>query len=100
MVATIRDIAIIVVAFFDFVLLILLVAIAFVIWRLLLTLRSEMLPLLGSVKKTATTVEGTTDFVSTTVAMPLIRAVSLVFAVTRFFQVLLGYASSSEERHQ
>jgi hypothetical protein len=100
--ATIRDVAIIIVAFFDIVLLAVLVAIAVVVWRLLITVRitvrTELPPLIGSVKKTATTVEGTADFISTTVAMPIIRAVSLVFAVTRFFQVLVGYVGQREER--
>ena len=96
--ATIRDLAIIILAIFDIALLIFLMAIAFVVWRLLVMVRSELPPLLGSVKKTATTVEGTADFISTTVSMPLIRAVSLVFAVTRFFQVLVGYAGQHEER--
>lgn len=90
--ATIRDLAIIIVAIFDILLLAILIVIAFVAWRLLSTIRSELPPLIGSVKRTATTVEGTADFVSTTAAMPLIRAVSLVFAVTRFVQVLVGTA--------
>lgn len=86
----VRDVAIIVVAIFDIVLLATLVAIAFVILRLLLVLRAEVLPVLGTVKRTTTTVEGTTDFVSTTVAKPLIRFTALVFAISRFVQVLLG----------
>jgi len=45
---------------------------------------------LGSLKKTTTTIEGTTDFVSTTVVRPLIRLTALMFAVTRFVQVLLS----------
>ena len=90
MLATIRDIAIITIALLDIVLLVLLAAIAFVAWKLLSMIRTELPPVVGSVKKTATTVEGTTDFISTTAAMPLIRAVSLVFAVTRFMQVLFG----------
>lgn len=86
----VRDVAIIIVAIFDIVLLAILVAITFVILRLLLVLRAEVMPVLGTVKRTTTTVEGTTDFVSTTVARPLIRFTALVFAVSRFVQVLLG----------
>lgn len=86
----VRDVAIIVVAIFDIVLLATLVAITFVILRLLLVLRAEVLPVLGTVKRTTTTVEGTTDFVATTVAKPLIRFTALVFAISRFVQVLLG----------
>ena len=90
MLATVRDVAIIIIALFDIFLLALLVLIAFVTWKLLLTVRAELPPLLGSVKKTATTVEGTADFVTNTAALPLIRTVSLVFAVSRFLQVLIG----------
>jgi len=90
MLATIRDIAIITIALLDVVLLVLLAAIAYVTWKVLSMIRTELPPVVGSVKKTATTVEGTTDFISTTAAMPLIRAVSLVFAATRFMQVLFG----------
>jgi hypothetical protein len=90
MLATIRDLAIIFLAFVDIILLALLALIAFGVWRMLSMIRTELPPVVGSVKKTATTVEGTTDFITTTAAMPLIRAVSLVFAVTRFMQVLIG----------
>ncbi|MGH2461082.1 MAG: hypothetical protein ACRDIY_19670, partial [Chloroflexota bacterium] len=54
-----------------------------------------VMPVLGTVKRTTTTVEGTTDFVSTTVARPLIRATALVFAVSRFVQVLFGRGDGS-----
>ena len=94
MLGTIRDIAIILVAVLDIVLLALLAAIAFILWRLFLTVRAEVPPLIGSVKRTATTVEGTADFVTTTAAMPIIRFVSLIFAMTRFVQVLFSRGTS------
>ncbi len=96
MLATIRDLAIIFIAVGDILLLVLLILIAFLAWRLLSSVRSEVPPIIGSVKRTITTIEGTTDFVSTTAAMPLIRLVSLVFAVTRFFSVLLGHGTPRE----
>ncbi|HVC32457.1 MAG TPA: hypothetical protein VNL16_03000 [Chloroflexota bacterium] len=95
--AAIRDVAIIVVAILDVVLLGILIVISYVILKLVLTLRAEVMPVLGAVKKTTTTVEGTTDFISTTVARPLIRLVALVFAVTRFFQALFGRSESRGE---
>jgi hypothetical protein len=94
MLATITDLAIIFIAILDFILLLLLCAIAFAAWRILTSIRAEVPSILGSVKKTATTVEGSADFVTTTAAMPLIRAVSLVFAVSRFLSVLLGQGST------
>jgi len=98
MLATIRDIAIIFMAFADIILLALLALIAYGGWRIVTMIRTEMPPVVGSVKKTATTVEGTTDFITTTAAMPLIRAVSLVFAATRFMQVLIGRSARSGEQ--
>ncbi|HEX5415892.1 MAG TPA: hypothetical protein VFZ25_09505 [Chloroflexota bacterium] len=95
--ATIRDIAIILVAVMDFILLFLLALIALFVWRMVAMIRAELPPVVGSVKKTATTVEGTTDFITTTAAMPLIRAVSLLFAATRFVQVLIGRSAHSGE---
>ncbi len=94
MLATIRDLAIILMALLDIVLLVLLAAIAYGVWRLVLMLKSEILPVIGTVKRTATTVEGTAEFVTTTAAMPLIRAVSLVYAATRFVQVLFSRGRS------
>jgi hypothetical protein len=95
-ISTLRDLAIIFLALLDIILLALLVAIAYGIWRLIDMFRSELPPVIGSVKKTATTVEGTADFVSTTTTMPLIRAVSLLFAATRFVQVLLSRSGRRE----
>lgn len=94
MLATIRDLAIILMALLDIVLLVLLAVIAIGVWRLILMLKSEILPVIGTVKRTATTVEGTAEFVTTTAAMPLIRAVSLVYAATRFVQVLFSRGRS------
>ena len=88
--STLRDLAIILLAFLNIILLALLVAIAFALWRLVELLRRDVPPLLGSVKRTATTIEGTADFASTRAVMPLIRGVSLLFAATRFVQVLFG----------
>ena len=98
MLATIRDIAIIFMALADIILLALLALIAYAGWRIVTMIRTELPPVVGSVKKTATTVEGTTDFITTTAAMPLIRAVSLVFAATRFMQVLIGRSARSGEQ--
>jgi hypothetical protein len=94
----VATIAVIIVAIFELVLLGLLIAIAFVAWKLLGLVRSDLPPILGSVKKTATTVEGTADFMSTTAAAPLISVVSFVFAALRFLQVLLSAGGPSRER--
>jgi hypothetical protein len=86
---TVIAIAVIIVAIWNIILLTLLILIAFLAWRILGIVRADLPPILGSVRRTATTAEGTADFVSTTAITPLVRAVSLLFAVTRFVQVLL-----------
>ena len=91
--AGIRDVVIILMGVADIILLGLLALIAFALWRIFQLLRREIPPVVGSVKRTVTTVEGTADFVSSTAALPLIRAVSLVFATTRFVRVLFGRGS-------
>jgi hypothetical protein len=96
MLADIRDVVIILMGVADIILLALLCLIAFFFWKILALVRSEVPPIIGSVKRTATTIEGTADFVSTTAAMPLIRLVSLVFAVSRFISVLLGQGTPRE----
>lgn len=83
-------IAVIIVAIWNLALLTFLILIAFLLWKILGIVRTDLPPILGSVRRTTTTVEGTADFVSTTAVTPLVRAVSLVFAVTRFIQVLLS----------
>jgi hypothetical protein len=88
--STLRDLAIILLAFLNIILLAFLIAIAFALWRLVEILRRDVPPVLGSVMQTATTIQGTADFASTTAVMPLIRGVSLLFAATRFVQVLFG----------
>lgn len=97
MLASIRDVTIIIVGILDIVLLVVLILIAYFILRLVLAVRSEVGPVMGTVKKTTTTVEGTADFISTMVARPLIRLVALVFALNRFFQVLLSRGNQQGE---
>lgn len=82
--------AVIIVALWNLILLTFLILIAILLWRIFGIVHSDLPPILGSVRRTTTTVEGTADFVSTTAVTPLVRAVSLVFAATRFLQVLLG----------
>jgi hypothetical protein len=88
--STLRDLAIIFIALLNIVLLVLLIAIAFGIWRLVAMFRDQLPPVIGSARRTLTSVEGTADFVTTGVAHPLIRATSLVYAATRFVEVLFA----------
>ena len=94
----VTSVAVIIVAFFNLVLLTIVIAIAVAALALVKLIHSEAPPVLNTVKRTATTVEGTADFVTTTAAMPIIRVVSLIFAASRFVQVLLGTGKPEEVR--
>jgi hypothetical protein len=96
--STLRDLAIIFVALLDIILLALLAAVAFALWRLVELLRTGLPPVIGSVQRSVTTVEGTADFATTTAVMPLIRGVSLLYATSRFLQVLFGRRRREEGR--
>jgi hypothetical protein len=88
--STLRDLAIIFIAILDIILLAILIAIAFALWRLVDLLRNGLPPLLSSVSRTVATVEGTAEFATTTAVTPLIRGASLLYALSRFVQVLFG----------
>jgi hypothetical protein len=87
-VAVIRDIAVILIALLDIVLLGLLVFIVFQVWRLVKAIRRELPVLSTTVRQTLTTVEGTTDFLGTTVARPAIDVVGFGVAASRFLRIL------------
>jgi hypothetical protein len=87
---TARDIAIIVVAVLDIILLAILCVIAFLAWRLFANVKGQVPELIDRGKDTLTTVKGTTDFMSDRAVTPVIRITALVAALLRFFSVLFG----------
>ena len=89
-IAVIRDIAIIIVALLDIVILGTVAVLAVIGFRFFLKLKAATPDLIETSKSTLTEVKGTTDFVLDTVVTPLIRIVAIVSAVTRFFAVLFG----------
>lgn len=88
--AVARDVAIIIVAILDIVLLAILAVIAFLAWRLFGQVKGQLPELLDTAKATATTVKGTTDFVSDRAVTPIIRVAALLSAIGRFIAVLFG----------
>ncbi len=86
--ATARDVAIIVLALESIIIGVLLVFLIFQIQGLIRLLREEMRPILDSVHETASTVRGTTAFVSDTVVSPVMRIAGLVSALRRIIDVL------------
>jgi hypothetical protein len=89
-IAVIRDIAIIIVALLDIVILGTLAVLAFLGFRFFLKIKAATPDLIDTSKATLTEVKGTTDFVVDTIVTPLIRIVAVVSAIQRFFAVLFG----------
>lgn len=90
MLETVRDVAIILIAILDVVLLALLAAIAYIGFRLFLKIKRQVPELLDTGKSTLTTIKGTTDFATETAVTPLIRIVAASAALWRFVAVLFG----------
>ncbi len=86
--AVIRDLAIIILAILNIALISVLLFIAIMAWRLFRYFTREIPTFVDVAKGALTRVEGTTDFVGTTVARPAIGAVSFLVAVQRFLRVL------------
>jgi len=86
--ATARDVAIIILALESIIIGILLVFLIFQIQGLIRLLRQEIQPILDSVNKTASTVRGTTAFISDTVVSPVIRIAGTISALRRIIDVL------------
>ena len=87
-VALIRDIAIILLAVESLVIGALLIVLALQIRGLTRMLEEEIQPILESTKETATTVRGTTVFLSNTFVKPMINAVGYASAANRVMSVL------------
>jgi hypothetical protein len=87
-VALIRDIAIILLAVESLVIGALLIVLALQIRGLTKMLEEEIQPILESTKETATTVRGTTVFLSNTFVKPMINAVGYASAANRVISVL------------
>lgn len=71
--ATLRDIAIIIVAVETIIINALLILLVWQIWRLIKMIREEIKPILEDTKDTVGTVRGTADFVSSNVVDPVVK---------------------------
>lgn len=83
----VRDILLILVALCSLIALIMAILLFVQIRSLLRFLQAEVAPILGSVKRTADTVEGTTRFVGRRAIGPLVTFVGLLVTVRRVLQV-------------
>lgn len=88
--AVVRDISIIVLALFTVVICLFLIVLIFQLQSLIALLRDEIKPILDSANETASTVRGTTNFVSDAVVTPMIQVASLAAGVGQTLRTLAG----------
>ena len=85
-----RDILIVVLFLESVIVITLLIILVLQVSRLVSLIKGEVTPILSSVKRTTSTVQGTAEFVGETTVMPLIRVVSALAAANRFVRSFLG----------
>lgn len=86
--ATIRDIAIIIIALQSIVIGVLLGVLIWQVWRLIKMVQNEIKPILTDAQETVNTVRGTTTFVSDTVVDPVVKTSSTLVGLRRTMQSL------------
>ncbi|MCL7452118.1 MAG: hypothetical protein M8467_03615 [Anaerolineae bacterium] len=96
--AVIRDISIIVLALVTIIIGLFLVILIFQLQSLIALLRDEVKPILESANQTASTVRGTTTFVSDSVVRPVIEAASFAAGMGRTIRVLTGSDRKKRQR--
>jgi hypothetical protein len=96
--AVLRDVFIIVLALVTIIIGLFLVILIFQLQSLIALLRDEIKPILESANETASTVRGTTTFVSDAVVTPVIQAASYAAAVRQTVKTLVGNSRKKEQR--
>ena len=93
--ATVRDIAIIIVALEILIMNGLLVVLIWQVWRLVKMIGVEMKPVIKDSQETVGTVKGSAEFVSTSFISPLISTSSRLAGILRSVQVIRSELKSS-----
>lgn len=96
--AVLRDIAIIVLALVTVVIGLFIIVLIFQLQSLTALLRDEIKPILESANETASTVRGTTTFVSDAVVTPMIQVASLAAGVGQTLKTLAGTGRKGNQR--
>ena len=94
----VRDIAIVFVAVTTFLIGLAMILLIFQIQVLIQVLRDEIQPLLRSVTDTASTVRGTTEFVSHNMVSPIIKAAGFTAGVRRVVRDAVGVVKATRPR--
>ena len=87
-VGAVRDIFIIVLAWFSILICLSIVVLVLQVASLVNLLKNEVIPVLSSLQETANTVRGTSQFVSVNLAQPVIRAQGLLAAIRKILEIL------------
>jgi len=98
--SSVRDVAIIFLAFLSIGVGVMLVLLIYQVTKLTLLLRDEIKPLLESVNETMNTVRGTTVFMSENVVQPSIRVASTLSGVWRALETLAGIRASVQPKQR
>ena len=93
--ATVRDIAIILVALEILIMNGLLIVLVWQVWRLIKMVRAELKPVIKDGQETVGTVKGSAEFVSASFISPLISASSRLAGLRRSAQVMKSELESS-----
>ena len=93
MIATVRDISIIVLALETIVIGVLLAVLLIQVVRLIRMLREEVVPILRSTQETLGTVRGTATFVSDKVIQPVVKVSSVTAGVRQAVRTLVNRGS-------
>jgi hypothetical protein len=88
--ATIRDIAIIIIAIQSIVIGVFLGLLVWQVWRLVKMLQTEVQPIIKDAQDTVNTVRGTTAFVSETVVNPVVKTSSTLVGMRRAVSSITG----------
>jgi hypothetical protein len=86
--ATVRDIAIIIIAIQTLVIGVLLGVLVWQLWRLAKMIQTEIKPIIADTQETLNTVRGTATFVSETVVNPVVKTSSTLMRYRRTLQSL------------
>ena len=92
-----RDVAIIFLALEALVVTLLLGIVVVLLWRLVNLLQREIKPVLSSLQQTASTVRGTTEFVSDSFVSPLIRLSSFFSGLGGAARALFSHSRRKED---
>ncbi|MCC7355677.1 MAG: hypothetical protein IT330_18200 [Anaerolineae bacterium] len=95
MTATIRDIAIIVLALESVVIGAILIILTIQVWQLVRLLRHEIKPILESTQETVGTVRGTANFLGHHLVNPVVRVAGYASGVRQAVRTLAGFRRSS-----